>query len=228
MKNQPFCFLNFSAWLRNLAIQNLKYTSLVISLLLFGCVSPPTESPSVPNNIQPVTTEIQTEVIETATDCVLPDNITLDNDELRALGMPELDGGSQMTFAFDENQNLQAASVLLGLSTGPNFVAYTFADGQIQTAQFMADAYVPLFDEAGEFVALDYDQLMPLQDTLFTFQADGSVAVQNTLEPTMEQLMLILNPPLEPYDEWFQYHWQSSYEFFELWKNNFCAKNLGT
>jgi hypothetical protein len=156
--------------------------------------------------------------------CTWPQSVVLDNQTLITLGMPDLEGGAQMEFEFDDAQELIAAESLIGLSTGPNFVSYELVAGDIKSARFMADAYTPTFSEEGDFLGIDRNQITPLQDTTFYFAADDTVTVTKTLEPNMEELMLILNPPLEPYTDWFTYHLDSTYEFFELWKDVHCAQ----
>lgn len=185
-----------------------------------GCGNSPSKSIQTTEALPLEVKEIEDQSVVS---CDLPTTIALDNETLISLGMPDLDGGSQMEFILGADNNVQKASSLISLSTGPNFVSYTFEKGVMKRAHFVADAYTPIFDEAGEFVEIDYEKLIPLQDTVFTFNSDGTETVLRNLEPNMEELLLILNPPLDPYNEWFEHHWESTYEFLDLWKIDFCS-----
>lgn len=206
-------------------VEKTNEVSLPVEMILAETVETIENVVKTPVEIDLSAETVARESVEVTIDnCDWPKTVMLDNATLVSLGMPELPGGAQMEFNFDESNNIIEANSLINLSTGPNFVTYTFDQSGIKSAQFIADAFTPIFDENGDFVEIDYNALVPLQDTVFVFNDDGSVDLQNNKEPNMEELMLILNPPLEPYEEWFQFHWESTYEFFELWKAGFCAQ----
>lgn len=167
-------------------------------------------------------TNLSTDEKTSSTTCAIPEVLEIDNQALISFGMPDFPGGAHIKFMHDEAKNLVEASIMLGFETGPSFISYFLEQGDLKTVHFFADAYVPNFSEEGEFLGLDTSTTVPIQETIFSVAADGTVNVNPIITPTMEELMIILNPPTEPYLDWIESSFTGTYEFFELWQQKNC------